>query len=77
MRLLILTPEFSREIEADAVFFPGTLCPFEVLPGHAPLISTLSEGEVRWRVGSEEESLAIKGGAVQVDRNEIKLCAEL
>ena len=56
---------------------PGALCPFEVLPNHAPLISTLTGGEVRWRNDGREESLRIKGGVVRVGRNEIQVCAEV
>ena len=47
--LRILTPSWNEEHRASAVFLPGTRGAFEVLPGHAPIISTLSAGEIRWR----------------------------
>ena len=34
---------------AEAVFLPGGVAPFEVLPGHAPIISTLRP-EISWCV---------------------------
>jgi len=77
LTLQILTPEWNREEEADAVFLPGTQSPFEVLPGHAPIISTLDEGDVRWRVCDSEESLAVKRGFVKVLNNVVTVCVEV
>lgn len=77
MKLRILTPEWSREVEADAIFLPGTVSPFEVLPGHAPMISALEAGDVRWRNKGEEECLAVRGGVVRVGRQETIVCAEV
>ncbi len=48
MQLEIITPE--RKIfkgEADAVQFPGLDGSFQVLNGHAPIISALAKGEVK------------------------------
>ncbi len=76
IKLRILTPGWSREVEADAVFLPGAVSPFEVLPGHAPMISALAAGEVRWRNNGGEECISVRGGVVRVGRNEIVICAE-
>jgi F-type H+-transporting ATPase subunit epsilon len=48
MILEIITPEkqlFSGEV--TSVNFPGTNGEFEILNNHAPIISTLSKGEIR------------------------------
>ncbi len=56
IRLRIFTASSSEEHQASAVFLPGAAGAFEVLPGHAPIISALTAGEIRWRVpGSELE----------------------
>jgi len=56
IRLRILTPSSNREHQATAVFLPGAAGAFEVLPSHAPIISALTAGEIRWREpGSELE----------------------
>ena len=74
----ILSPESSRTVEAQAVFLPGSLCPFEVLPGHAPIISSLDAGAVRWRTPEGgEESLEIKGGVVRLEKDVMQICVEL
>ena len=77
MKVNVYTPEFFRSFEADAVFLPGSSAPFEVLPGHAPLISTLEAGTLRWRSGGNEETLAIRSGAVRVANDIIDVCAEV
>ena len=76
LTIRILTPEGTlHEGAASAVFLPGSVSPFEVLPGHAPIISALSAGEIRV-VDGEEQRFAIRGGVVKVRNNEITVCAE-
>jgi F-type H+-transporting ATPase subunit epsilon len=47
-----------------------------VLPHHAPLVSTLGVGELRYRKGGEEESFAIVGGFLQVRPDRVVVMAE-
>lgn len=77
LTIKILSPEGTVfEGNADAIFLPGAECPFEVLPDHAPIISTLSKGEIRWRNAGSEESVAVTGGVVRVKSNLVQVCAE-
>jgi F-type H+-transporting ATPase subunit epsilon len=76
LTIRILTPEGTlHEGAATAVFLPGSVSPFEVLPGHAPIISALSAGDIRV-VDGQERHFAIRGGVVKVRNNEITVCAE-
>ena len=77
IKLDILTPEWTRSVEADAVFIPGALGEFEVLKDHAPIISALTEGEIKWRDGEKLDKLAVKGGVMRLKNNEMKVCAEI
>ena len=76
IKLSILTPEWNRTVEADAVFLPGVLGEFEILKDHAPIISALAAGRIHWRVGQEEESLEISGGVARLDHNMLDVCLE-
>ena len=77
LTIRILTPEGTlHEGAATAVFLPGSVSPFEVLPGHAPIISALSAGEIRVVDGQEESRFAVRGGVVKVRNNEIVACVE-
>ena len=76
LTIRILTPEGTLyEGAANAVFLPGSVSPFEVLPGHAPIISALSAGEIRV-VDGKEQRFAIRGGVIKVRNNEIVACVE-
>jgi F-type H+-transporting ATPase subunit epsilon len=73
LNLKIVSPErveFSGEVESVKV--PGTMGQFEILTDHAPLISTLQKGIVEYN----GEQLAILGGFVEVQKNEVSLCIE-
>lgn len=63
-------------IEVEAAFFPGTMGEFEVLQDHAPLISSLSAGAIRYRDGEGEHCIDIKSGFVNVRDNVILACVE-
>jgi F-type H+-transporting ATPase subunit epsilon len=73
LNLKIVSPErveFSGQVESVKV--PGTMGQFEILTAHAPLISTLQKGIVEYN----GEQLAILGGFVEVQKNEVSLCIE-
>ena len=77
LTIRILTPEGTlHEGAADAVFLPGQVSLFEVLPGHGAIISALSAGPVRVVNGGQEQRFELSGGVVRVLDNVITLCAE-
>jgi F-type H+-transporting ATPase subunit epsilon len=77
LQLEIVTPE--RQVysdEVDSVQVPGSEGELGVLPHHAPLVSTLGVGELRFRKGGVEESFAIVGGFLQVRPDKVVVLAE-
>ena len=77
MFLEIITPDekvFSGEV--NGVHFPGSDGAFEVLNNHAPLISTLTKGNIKIRSTGKEENVTIDGGLVEVLNNKIIVLAE-
>ena len=78
LHLVIASPERTiYDGKVDMAVLPGELGEFQVLVNHAPLISSLMAGEVRYTAGKESQSLQIKGGFVEVRDNQISICAEL
>ena len=79
LKLKIVSPqkvEFQGDVERVKV--PGSLGQFEILTDHAPIISLLSAGDVSYAAtGGERQTLAITGGFVAVQKNEVSLCVEL
>jgi F-type H+-transporting ATPase subunit epsilon len=63
----LVTPERRVLIqEIQEVVLPGVEGYFGVLPGHAPLLSSLEIGEIMYRDGSRTRFLAIGDGFVEV-----------
>ncbi len=79
IRLIILSPERTLLDKAvDAVTLPGTTSPFEVLPDHAPIISSLERGRITWRAAGEEDGmLEVASGFVEVIDNQVTAAVEL
>lgn len=76
LKLDIVTIErqvFSSEV--DIVIAPGVEGELGILPRHAPLITVLSEGELRVKRGSEEQTFAIGGGYLEVLDNQVTVLA--
>jgi F-type H+-transporting ATPase subunit epsilon len=77
MTLEILTPDKTiYNGEVTSVTVPGTLGSFEVLKDHAPIVSTLQDGNVIVRTGKNEESFFITGGVIEALHNKIMVLAE-
>ncbi len=77
MKLEILTPDavvFDGDVER--VSFPGIGGGFEVLKGHAPLISALKEGKIKVTSARDVISYTVKGGFVEVLNNKLTVLVE-
>jgi F-type H+-transporting ATPase subunit epsilon len=78
LQLEIVTPDRSlvRE-EVDEVQVPGSEGYLGVLPGHTPLLTTLSVGELWFRVGQVKHFLAIAGGFAEVLPDRVTILAQI
>jgi F-type H+-transporting ATPase subunit epsilon len=77
MILEILTPEKKLYSgEATLVQLPGIEGLFELLDSHAPLISALKSGMVKYKTAEGEKKLNITGGFVECLNNKVIVCAE-
>ena len=79
MKITVLTPEkelFKGDIEA--VIVPGTKGQFEILKGHAPIVSSLGSGTVKIKTseGAVKEFKILKG-FVEVIKNEVSLLVQV
>ena len=77
MQLEILSPEktlFTGEV--DSVIFPGSQGKFQILNNHAPIISSLSQGSIDYKINSKTNQVEIKRGIVEVLKNKISALIE-
>ncbi len=75
MNLIVLTPEsevYNGPIKAVKV--PGISGQFEILKGHAAIVSALGKGTLRITEDSgNQSSYTIQGGFVEVLRDEVSV----
>tara|TARA_B100000579_G_C22783342_1_gene830547 strand:+ start:1301 stop:1537 length:237 start_codon:yes stop_codon:yes gene_type:complete len=77
MFLEILSAEekiFSGEV--DSIIFPGSGGQFQILNNHAPIISSLTNGVIKYSDKSKNETLEINGGIVEVLDNKVSALIE-
>ena len=78
LTLSIVTPERELvRVEADEVELPGTEGYFGVLPGHTPLLATLTVGRLTYRVGQERHVLAIATGLAEVLPDRVTVLSQI
>jgi len=74
MRIEILTPEAKLfEGDAESVILPGAKGQFQVLKGHAPVISNLEKGEVVVRTSEGEKRFEVTGGVAEVLNDKVNI----
>ena len=76
MKLEIISAnEVSYTGEVSSVTLPGTLGSFTVLKDHAPLISVLTKGNVKFvQTDGNSKSVPVAGGIADVNNNVISVC---
>lgn len=78
LTLEIVTPDRSiAHGEVDEVVVPGAEGSFGVLPGHTPLLSTLTVGEIEYRRGDERSYVAVSFGFAEVLPDRVTILAQI
>jgi F-type H+-transporting ATPase subunit epsilon len=76
-QLEIVTPEKKVvDTSAEEAQIPGKNGYLGILPGHAPLITELSVGEITFRASGKEEHLAVAWGFAEVLPDRVTILAE-
>jgi F-type H+-transporting ATPase subunit epsilon len=78
VNLTVLTPDrqlFDGEVESST--FPGSKGSFQILKGHAAIISALDEGILKYKtISGEESSHQVSGGVVEASNDKITVLVE-
>ena len=76
-QLEIVTPEKKVvDTAAEEIQIPGKNGYIGILPGHAPLITELSVGEIVYRENSTDKRLAVAWGFAEILPNKVTILAE-
>ena len=78
IKLVVLSPERTvLEVQVSQVELPGERGRFTVLRNHAPLISSLEEGEITYNSGGALAKMHITSGFVEINENNVTACVVL
>ena len=73
LHLSIVSPEKSVfDGDVKIVTLPGTIGSFSILPGHAPIVSSLKAGTLSYTTLDGEEH--IQGGFVELSDGTVSAC---
>ncbi len=77
MYIELVTPEqVVYEGQVEVVTLPGTEGSFQIMNNHAPIISSLKEGELVIKIEKEERFFQVSGGVVEVLQNKVMVLTE-
>ena len=78
LTLTVVSPEREvlREDDVDMVVAPGIDGELGLMPRHAPLVTQLQAGTLRYRSGGDERFLTILGGFLQVMQDTVTVLAD-
>jgi F-type H+-transporting ATPase subunit epsilon len=77
INLEVVTPKGAIvSEEVDIVTAPGFAGEFGVLANHAPFLSTIKIGTLRYKQGGNENELMVSGGFCEVSNNKITFLVE-
>lgn len=78
LTLSIVTPERELvRVQADEVELPGSEGYFGVLPGHTPMLATLTVGRLTYKAGQDTQVLAIAFGFAEVLPDTVTVLAQI
>lgn len=65
------------ETDVEMVSAPGSSGVLGILPHHAPLVTTLSAGELRVRKGGVDQAMVVFGGFMEVTPDKVIVLADV
>ncbi len=73
---IVTAERLTYSDEVQSVVAPGTAGEFGILPSHAPLLTSLSPGELRVTKDGEQIAIAVSGGFLEVIGNHVTVLAD-
>ncbi|HYG59391.1 MAG TPA: F0F1 ATP synthase subunit epsilon [Symbiobacteriaceae bacterium] len=78
MTLQIVTPEGTvlKDATTDTVIIPSTEGSMGILHNHAPMVTALKAGVLRFKQGNSFTRVAVSGGFLELSQNRITVLAD-
>lgn len=78
MTLQVVTPEGTvlKDVTTDAVIIPASEGSMGILHNHAPMVTALKIGVLRYKQGNAYKRMAVNGGFMELSSNRITILAD-
>lgn len=78
LKLRVITPK-QLLVDEDVleVSLPGLEGLLGILPGHRPLLVTLGDGDLSYKLGNKEEKFGIVGGYAEIQTGSVQVFTRL
>ncbi len=77
INLKVVTPtELVVDEQVEEIVAPGSVGEFGILPGHVPFVTTLIEGELKYKTDGVEKKLIVIGGLADVREDNVSILTE-
>ena len=74
LKLRVITPDrILVDEEVHEVNLPGLDGCLGILPGHSPLLVTLGDGNITFRISNKEQKFGVSGGYAEVHAGSIQV----
>ena len=78
LHLKVITPRsLVVDAEVEEVTIPSLDGELGILPGHRPLYTALSSGQLKFRAPGRRESLSVRGGYAEIGPERVTAFTEL
>jgi len=77
IHLDVVTPDGSvLSVDADYIGIPGMAGQFGVMPGHIPMLSAITVGDLYYRIGNTQKDIFVSGGFAEISGSKVVILAE-
>ncbi len=78
LKLKVITPDqLLVDEEVHEVGLPGLDGCLGILPGHSPMLVTLGDGDITYRLSNKEQTYGVSGGYAEVHADRIQVFTRL
>ncbi len=74
---VIIPDRLLVDEEVQEVGLPGLDGCLGILPGHSPLLVTLGDGDITYRISDKEQTFGVSGGYAEVNADRIQVFTRL
>ena len=76
LEILSPTKTLARETSVDEIIVPALNGQMDILPQHTDLVTTLTTGDIHYRVGTIKKTITISSGILCIENQKVTATVE-